>query len=114
MSGLTSYFSIELIERLIVVGNINYDVQKTYLDYTITLFWKEPVQSCALFYSVNIQNAEHTSESEIFNTTHTSLQIQHLSQGTKFFVSVAGANGGIMGPYSTPTKCIYIESKQSS
>ena len=92
-----------------VVGNINYNVQKKVLDYEITLSWKEPVQSCALFYSVNIQNADHTSET--FNTTHTSLTIPHLSQGASFFVSVAGANGEIIGPYSTPRKCIDIESK---
>ena len=94
-----------------VDGNINYNVQKTGLDYEITLFWKEPVQSCALFYSVKIQTADHTSE--IFNTTHSTLTIQHLSQGTSFFVSVAGANGGIVAPYSTPKKCIDIESKLS-
>ena len=102
----------ELIGRLVIVGNINYNVQKKNIGYEIILSWEEPIQSCALFYSVNIQNAGQSPE--IFNTTNTSLKIQNRSQGTSFFVSVAGANGGIIGPYSTPAKCIDIKSKLST
>ena len=71
--------------------------------------WKEPVQSCINFYLVKIQNADKTSES-LNITTNTSLTIPHLSQGTLIFVSVAGANGDIIGD-SSSIQCIYIERK---
>ena len=99
---------IELEFRLSVTSSIMYKlVREDGNDkFQIVLFWKEPYKSCALEFRVTVE-----TEDLIYhhNASTTTVNISHIEKGKLLNFSVAGVNGNIIGPNSTPPLTVYLQ-----
>lgn len=79
--------------------------------YLINLKWEEQDDTCTLMYSLKINS--DTDHETNYNTTKTMFTILHISRGSILNITIAGINGKLIGPYSDPPLCVYIQGKQN-